>query len=651
MSKFIEPISSIKLPRLPDNLKKSSQETARKLQQTLGIFREAGDKSHKEFTQWGVNRQYFMRSMFYMYLFHKYGNSCIIDENPDCDLIPDLCDQAGDMILKIYTFKFRNATPGEKRKRKEYEKYLKKFAQRIHKCLKIKGRDIVVVPVRLHFPGKDGAYENTAMGSTHANLIVVRKKERTIEAVEPHGEYFGGSTYGGRVDPVGAYREFADIFNAALPKKERDSKPFTYLPSYMICPRIRGVQSLEGYADIYRDTSQEGGGYCSMWSMFTTELILSNPTKTTREIMTVLLDMIAQENNDSTRKMGNYLLYVARGYATFIMRKVEQYFKDIYGESFEAIRLGGNASDIAKVRMYFKPFLKIQSLLSLNPKLTPEKILKDIKTGEVKKAEKYGMSSRETYAAQQVLEKMIKKPMRISPGNTRTPGLINRLDLKHREPCPPGKIRNHKTGRCIKARTKTQKNTLKNQTIKADKVKPCPPGKERNPKTGRCRKIVRKTAKVVKVQSKPKSPAAKDCGPGRVWNPKTKRCNKVKPVKVHRTAKPKKPAKKVKTKKQTKNKSSPKMVAIIDIPGSPEKKSKPKRRTRCPNGTRRNKVTGKCEAKTKKIAVNQKKRRKVKLIIVKKLSPKVKTEKSKKERKRCPNGTRRNKKTGNCESK
>ena len=242
--------------------------------------------------------------------------------------------------------------------------------------------------------------------------------------------------------------------------------------------------------------------------------------------------------------------------------------------------------------------------------------------------------------------------MRISPGNTRTPGLINKLDLKHREPCPPGKIRNHKTGRCIKARTKTQKNTLKNQNIKADKVKPCPAGKERNPKTGRCRKIVRKTAKVVKVQSKPKSPAAKDCGPGRVWNPKTKRCNKVKPVNAHRTAKPKKPATKPRKKTRlTKKKSSPKMVAIIDIPGSPEKKSKPKRRTRCPNGTRRNKVTGKCEAKTKKIAVNQKKRRKVKLIIVKKLSPKNKTEKSKKERKRCPNGTRRNKKTGNCESK
>ena len=650
MSKFIEPIQKIKLPSLPDNLKETSQETARKLQQTLGIFREAGNKTQKEFTQWGINRQYFMRSMFYMYLFHKYGNSCIIDENPDCDLIPDLCDQAGDMVLKIYTFKFKNATRSENKKRKEYEKYLKKFAQRIQKCLKIKGRDIVVVPVRLHFPGK-GSYENDAVGSTHANLIVVRKKERTIEAVEPHGEAFGGSSYGGRVDTIGAYREFANIFNAALPKKERENQKYTYLPSYIVCPRIRGVQSLEGYADIYRDTSQEGGGYCSMWSMFTTELILSNPTKTTNEIMAVLLDMIAHENNDSSRKMGNYLLYVARGYATFIMRKVEQYFKDIYGESFEAIRLGGNASDIAEVRMYFKPFLRIQSLLSLNPKLTPEKILKDIKTGEVKKAEKYGMSYGETYAAQEVLEKMIEKPMRISPANTRTPGLINKLDLKHREPCPEGKIRNPKTGRCIKARTKTQKNTLKNQAIKAPQDKPCPPGKERNPKTGRCRKIARKTAKVVKVQSKPKSPPAKDCGPGRVLNPKTRRCNKAKPIKVHRTMKPKKPAKKVKIKKQTKKKTSPKMMAIIDIPYSPKKKPAPKKRTRCPNGTRRNKKTGNCDAKTRKIAVKTKKRRKVKLIIVKKLSPKVKTEKSKKERKRCPNGTRRNKKTGKCETK
>lgn len=47
---------------------------------------------------------------------------------------------------------------------------------------------------------------------------------------------------------------------------------------------------------------------------------------------------------------------------------------------------------------------------------------------------------------------------------------------------------------------------------------------------------------------------------------------------------------------------------------------------RCPKGTRRNKKTGNCEEKREKLNVNSTK-------------------------KRCPNGTRRNNKTGNCESR
>jgi serine/threonine protein kinase len=41
-------------------------------------------------------------------------------------------------------------------------------------------------------------------------------------------------------------------------------------------------------------------------------------------------------------------------------------------------------------------------------------------------------------------------------------------------PCPPGKVRNPKTRRCVKAKAAAA---------------PCPPGKVRNPKTGRCIKI------------------------------------------------------------------------------------------------------------------------------------------------------------------
>ena len=52
-------------------------------------------------------------------------------------------------------------------------------------------------------------------------------------------------------------------------------------------------------------------------------------------------------------------------------------------------------------------------------------------------------------------------------------------NLKEKKECPPGKIRNPKTGRCIKDPALNQPRDLKEN-------KECPPGKIRNPKTGRC---------------------------------------------------------------------------------------------------------------------------------------------------------------------
>jgi len=68
-------------------------------------------------------------------------------------------------------------------------------------------------------------------------------------------------------------------------------------------------------------------------------------------------------------------------------------------------------------------------------------------------------------------------------------------------PCPPGKERNPKTGRCVKIKM----------------VPPCPPGKERNPKTGRCVQIKKN------ITNKMNSP----CPPGKERNPITKRCRKI----------------------------------------------------------------------------------------------------------------------------
>ena len=65
---------------------------------------------------------------------------------------------------------------------------------------------------------------------------------------------------------------------------------------------------------------------------------------------------------------------------------------------------------------------------------------------------------------------------------------------KPKKECPPGKILNPKTGRCInKPKEKTQKrrgrpkkNIEKPKESEEKPKKECPPGKILNPKTGRC---------------------------------------------------------------------------------------------------------------------------------------------------------------------
>merc|ERR1712146_7562 len=87
--------------------------------------------------------------------------------------------------------------------------------------------------------------------------------------------------------------------------------------------------------------------------------------------------------------------------------------------------------------------------------------------------------------------------------------MIERIkSLKFKSPCPPGQVRSDKTWGCIKAKTKTQKNTLKNkkanQKVLAKTVKKCPDGKFYNEKTKRCNKIKPVKKQKVKIARKTK---------------------------------------------------------------------------------------------------------------------------------------------------
>lgn len=74
------------------------------------------------------------------------------------------------------------------------------------------------------------------------------------------------------------------------------------------------------------------------------------------------------------------------------------------------------------------------------------------------------------------------------PGKIRNPNTKRCVKMKHtpkkksRKPCPEGKVRSSKTGRCIKEKL----------SLQAKMRLPCPEGKERNPKTGNCIKTRKK---------------------------------------------------------------------------------------------------------------------------------------------------------------
>jgi hypothetical protein len=187
---------------------------------------------------------------------------------------------------------------------------------------------------------------------------------------------------------------------------------------------------------------------------------------------------------------------------------------------------------------------------------------------------------------------------------TKASDIEDKIDVKEKK-CPPGKVINPLTGRCVTIKSINQVS----DSVLSRPDKKCPEGKMINPKTGRCIKIKRLEKLLKKVSSKQNSPqrlspnivsslrvsplrvsslrvspkkvshkrvSPKNCPEGKEINPKTGRCIKIKPFK------PVKPVKPVKSVKQVK-------------PVKPAKPVKPVKPAKvCPEGKVINPKTGRC---------------------------------------------------------
>ena len=574
----------IKFPELED-LPPVTAKQQKELQNTLAVFKEGGArKTKRDYTEWGVNRQRVVEKLFYMYLFSKYGNSC-----------PIYIDE----IYNIYIYIHLDPKDYQGMRGFLFKKYenmiLKDTITGIKKCLD-SGKSLVVCPISLQLSGSRG----------HANLLIFRKDSRSIEVFEPHGQAFGDSKEVPGI--VAAYTAIADKFNRGLKEGEKYT---LYLPD-VVCPEKYGFQSLESLSWIQKEDF-EGGGYCAVWSMFMTEMLLMNPNMTTTEIISQTLNAARKDDGKfSIHGVGKYMQSLVRGYTTYVTRQIERYFTLIYGERLmKAIRHGEakpKPEDIKLVDYTFNSYCYIVNYLTLNPKETLQTLYDKLE----KKKRKTIFKKRGMYEnIFHVIRAMQKEEFgNYTPVGHHTPALIE--SIVHKKRCAKGEVRNN-YGVCVKPsikktdpkskklspvletpkakrQTKKQPPVKKHSPIKkkspVKKQKVCPPGKELNLKTNRCNKI-KETKKKAPVK---KTSQTKKCPPGKILNPKTNRCNKLKPVKkINKTVEAKKcpPGKELNLKTNRCNIKKPKATKKAPVRKTAQIKQ-------CPPGKELNKATNRC---------------------------------------------------------
>ena len=564
----------IRFPDLED-LPAVTVKQQKELQNTLAVFKEGGArKTRWDYTEWGVNRQRVAEKLFYMYLFSKYGESC-----------PILVDCVNNIFLYVrlneddfkgmraYLFKTH------------VSKVLNSTLDQIKICLK-NGKSLVVCPISLQF-GDSGA---------HANLLVFRKDSRSIEVFEPHGQAFGDNK---KVPGItAAYVGIAKKFNKGLKENEKYT---LFLPD-VVCPEKYGFQTLESLSWIQKE-DVEGGGYCAVWSMFMTEMILMNPNMSTTEIISETLKAARRDDDGkfSIYGVGKYMQSLVRGYTTYVTRQIERYFTLIFGEDgMKAIRHGESKpkpEEIALVTDTFNSYCYVVNYLTLNPKETLQTLYDQLEKKKRKAIfKKEGMYENIFTIIRAMQQEEYGKYS--APGH-HTPALID--SIVHKKRCAKGEVRNN-YGACVKPSIKTKPKSrklspvleipkAKRQTKKKSPVKKqkeCPPGKELNLKTNRCNIKKPKATKKAPVK---KTSQTKKCPLGKILNPKTNRCNKLKPVKkINKTVEAKKcpPGKELNLKTNRCNIKKPK----------PTKKA-PVRKTaqikKCPPGKKLNKATNRCK--------------------------------------------------------
>lgn len=392
-------------------------------------------------------------SIFYLYLFNKYKTKCVIYSNISKSIF----------VIGIELFINHKL---EQSKKTQYESYLENVSNQLKNCIK-RNTTSFVIPLVLCFSDNSG----------HANLLIYRKNDNTIEHFEPHGKY--GPNYEDTVYIEKELNRFIDILNKKLKEDKIDIVKFK--TSNDVCPVIYGFQTIE---EIYGNKKEtiEGGGYCAAWSMFFAELCLKNPNISSNELLILIFNKL---NDMSLTDRGKYLRKLIRGYVDVIYDKICKYYKFLTSKNTESMIISPMIDN--KIVKNFKLFIDIEMILMNNESMTKSQYLEILQTSlndtSISKTDKKIISNKIN------MLKKIDGILNPSLSNYEIPHESQySIEYSLSKRCPKGRIRDKKTHKCIKKniQPKPEPNNESPHSIEHPLSKRCPKGRTRDKKTHKC---------------------------------------------------------------------------------------------------------------------------------------------------------------------
>ena len=254
-----------------------------------------------------LDDKFFSQRYFYMfaimYLIEKYGSGCVLFDE-----------------INIRPF-FKMDDEDKK------TKYL--FIKQIMNCIKdnknVKNF-VMVIPISFM----------ADKFSNHANMLIYKSATNTIEHFEPHGKIFNplvtdNSNKLFNIKIVNYFKNIFTTMNSINMERNRIyyEKDIRYVEPFTLCPRLAGFQVYDEINNKKQKFNIEGGGFCTMWSIFYAEISLLNPEVDGTQILTSLLNWLKQPSNiDHTRN-------IIRGYIHIIMNELTVFENEFKNKFFK----------------------------------------------------------------------------------------------------------------------------------------------------------------------------------------------------------------------------------------------------------------------------------------------------------------------------